>query len=317
MRKTSSLSSLFVIAGTLALGVPVAVQAQPSADVRIAFITAGRPGDASKVMVKGAKQAATDLGVEIDVRSVRSSRPDAVEQAVSTAVAERPDGLVVSADTTGALEAAITASGDTPTVAVGPGEPTVTGAVVHIATDESEARAVAGRQLADLGVTNALCLMVDSTARTRARCSSAAKALGAGGGVMDVLTALDPQGDPSGIRGAVAARLRRDPAIDGILMTDPESTSQTLGAIRDAERSDVTLATFDLGDDALDALEAGEMAFAVDQQPFLRGYLAVLALASYLRDGLVIGGGRPVSVASVLVTKQDAARVRELEQGIR
>jgi simple sugar transport system substrate-binding protein len=134
---------------------------------------------------------------------------------------------------------------------------------------------------------------------------------------MDLLTALDPAGDPSGIRGAVAARLRADPTIDGILMADAASTSQALGAIKDADRLDtITLATFDLGVDALDALAAGEMAFAVDQQPFLQGYLAVMSLTLYVRDGLLPGGGGPILVGPVMVTQEQAARVRDLARQV-
>jgi simple sugar transport system substrate-binding protein len=102
-------------------------------------------------------------------------------------------------------------------------------------------------------------------------------------------------------------------------MTDAASTSRTLGAITGVGRSfGLTLATFDIGADALDALEAGEMAFAVDQQPFLQGFLPVMALALYARAGLAAGGGDQLQVGSVMVTQEDAAQVRTLHQlGVR
>jgi simple sugar transport system substrate-binding protein len=191
--------------------------------------------------------------------------------------------------------------------------------VLHVSTDESVAGMAAGRQLAALGVTNGLCLTVEVGEPAGVRCSGAATALARNRGVMDVLTALDPWGDPSGIRGALAARLRTDPTIDGILMTDAASTSQALSAVKDAGRlASITLGTFDPGTDALDALEAGELTFAIEQQPFLQGYLALMSLALYVLDGLLPGGGGPVTVGPVVVTRQEATRVRELvRQGIR
>ena len=60
------------------------------------------------------------------------------------------------------------------------------------------------------------------------------------------------------------------------------------------------------------------MAFAVDQEPFLQGYLAVQSMALYARYGLLPGGGKPLLVGPVMVTDHDVARVRQLErQGIR
>ena len=91
-------------------------------------------------------------------------------------------------------------------------------------------------------------------------------------------------------------------------MTDAASTSQVVAAIADAGRdTTVELGTIGIGADALDALEAGRMAFAVDQQPFRQGYLAVLAMAAYARDGLLLGNGEPLTVRYAVVTPAGAS----------
>jgi simple sugar transport system substrate-binding protein len=81
---------------------------------------------------------------------------------------------------------------------------------------------------------------------------------------------------------------------------------------------DVPLATFDLSPEVLDALEEKRLIFAVDQQPFLQGYLPVLFLAQRARYGLSPPRERLVGTGPSFVTEREAARVRELiRQGIR
>ena len=77
-------------------------------------------------------------------------------------------------------------------------------------------------------------------------------------------------------------------------------------------------ATFDLGVDPLNALIAGEMDFAVDQQQFLQGYLPVNFLTLLDRYQLMPGGGLPVLSGPNFVTAENAADVLSLsEAGIR
>jgi simple sugar transport system substrate-binding protein len=310
------------LVGSALAAIPVGGVAQDGSEHHVSYITAGR-GGAAEVMEAGARQAAADMGVTLDVRSLRSVDPSRMEQQIETAAAARPDGLVIVVDDIGPLTTPIetAAAMGIPIVWAGPLDDAAmpSGVLVRVGPDDSLAGVAAGRQLSMLGVTNALCLKVDVGDPADSRCSGAAIGLAEEGGTMDVLTAIDPAGDPSGIRGAVAARLLADPTIDGILMTDANSTSQTLGAIAAVGRgSGLTVATFDIGSDALDALEANEMAFAVDQQPFLQGYLPVMVLALQARAGLLPGGGDPLLVGPVMVTPEDAARVRTLhQQGVR
>ena len=60
------------------------------------------------------------------------------------------------------------------------------------------------------------------------------------------------------------------------------------------------------------------MAFAIDQQPYLQGYLAVVALVKYLETGAMPGGGQIVRTGPAFVTRDNAADVIRLaERGIR
>ena len=55
--------------------------------------------------------------------------------------------------------------------------------------------------------------------------------------------------------------------------------------------STAKLATFDLNADVAKAVEDGKILFAVDQQPYLQGYIAVVMLTQYKANLNVLGGG--------------------------
>ena len=79
-------------------------------------------------------------------------------------------------------------------------------------------------------------------------------------------------------------------------------------------RSEV--ATFDLDNDLVAAVKRGDVQFAVDQQPYLQGYLAVDALWLYRTNGNVSGGGvAPVLTGPAFVTRTNADSVAEFAAG--
>ena len=73
------------------------------------------------------------------------------------------------------------------------------------------------------------------------------------------------------------------------------------------------IATFDLSPDVLDAIEAGNMLFAIDQQQYLQGYLPVVLLTLYNTNLNTIAN--PVLMTGPgFVTQDTAARVKDLSE---
>ena len=62
----------------------------------------------------------------------------------------------------------------------------------------------------------------------------------------------------------------------------------------------------------LAAVRDGKMLFAVDQQPYLQGYLPVVLLAQQAKLKVFPGGRRLIPTGPKFVTKADAAEVIEL-----
>ena len=71
---------------------------------------------------------------------------------------------------------------------------------------------------------------------------------------------------------------------------------------------------FDLGPDTLRAVQKGKLLFAVDQQPYLQGYLPVVMLANRARYGLLPAQGDVVATGANFVTRANAAQALELSE---
>jgi simple sugar transport system substrate-binding protein len=80
----------------------------------------------------------------------------------------------------------------------------------------------------------------------------------------------------------------------------------------------VAIAAFDLGPDVLSAVRDGKLLFAVDQQPYLQGYLPVVMLANRARYGLFPAQGDIVATGANFVTRANAdATIKLSERSIR
>ncbi len=66
------------------------------------------------------------------------------------------------------------------------------------------------------------------------------------------------------------------------------------------------VATFDLNKELVSAVEKGDIQFAVDQQPYLQGYLAIDSLWLHRTNGNFSGGGeQPVLTGPAFVDKSN------------
>jgi simple sugar transport system substrate-binding protein len=106
---------------------------------------------------------------------------------------------------------------------------------------------------------------------------------------------------------------------DGIMTLGPAGAIPALAALNAgglAQR--IKLATFDLSPDVLEAVRRGRMLFAVDQQPYLQGYLPVIMLSEEVKHGIFPAQGELIRTGPHFVTKDTADQAMRLSaQGIR
>jgi len=305
--------------------------ARPSADgadparsaLRFVVVTHGSSADPFwSVVINGVSDAARDMGVRADYQSPNTFDMVAMSQLLDAAVASRPDGLVVSipdADALGPSIRAAVAAG-IPVISINSGLDVYEslGALVHIGQPEYDAGFGAGERFLDQGARRVLCVNHEvGNVGLDLRCQGLEDALRERGVPSSVLAVdlADPEDTRQRIRGALAA----DASVDAMLVLGAIAADPALAALEQAGRAgSVSLATFDLSPSVLEAIAAGRMSFAIDQQQYLQGYLPIVFLTKYLETGTLPGGGKPIATGPGFVTRENAERVMELsEQGIR
>lgn len=262
------------------------------------------------VMKKGFDDACAAYGVSCNM----IGDPDITKQAalVDTSIANGVSGIILTLPNVDALRDAIQRAADAgiPVVTINSGSDVfaTTAAIGHAGQDEFIAGQGAGQRLADAGATNILCPIHEANnAALQARCDGVEA--GAAGATVKRL-----QIDIANLDAAFETLKTEvsDPSIDAVITLNPDVSIRARDAIAEAGSS-ATLATFDLGEEVLNSIEAGTMSFAVDQQQYLQGHLPVIALALNLQNGHVIGGGQAVLTGPGFV---DASNVAQVKDGV-
>ncbi|MFF3225393.1 sugar ABC transporter substrate-binding protein [Nocardia suismassiliense] len=281
----------------------------------VAVVTHGSPGDAFWNVVKnGAEAAGKDLGVRVEYNS--AGDPGQQAKLIDNAVAQGVDGLVVSMANPDALrpsiEKAVTAGIPVVTINSGENESVKYGAIGHVGQSESLAGQAAGKRLADAEKTKLLCVIHEAgNIGATQRCDGATKAFGNGTTLqVDINNPTDAQ---SRIKGALEA----DKTIDAVLTLNSQVAARAVDGVKESQ-SGATVATFDLNTDVVEAIRAGKLLFAVDQQQYEQGYLPVVLLQAYRTNLNTVGGGAPVQTGPAFVDKDNVDAVAALvAQGTR
>jgi len=281
-------------------------------DIRIDVITHANAGDSFWDVVKaGAVQAGKDEGVDLHYQS----DGDVGKQAtlIDNAVAAGTDGLVISMANPDGLEKSIKA-------AVAAGIPVVTinsgidkwkefGAITHVGQSEDLAGKAAGEQLKGLGAKNALCVIQEAgNVGLEQRCAGAKSTFGG------KLTNLQVDNtDLAGSEATIESKIQADPTIDGILTLGGDMSGQAVKAVA-ATGAKIQVGTFDVNADVVKNIVDGKLAFAIDQQPYVQGYLGVTGIYLKILNGNDIGGGQPVYSGPAIITKDNAQDVLKFAQ---
>lgn len=291
-------------------------------DYRFVVVTHGQASDPFwSVAANGVNDAADDMGVTVEYQAPGTFDMVEMSQLIDAAVASEPDGLVVSIPDADALGPSIQAAVDAgiPVISMNSGSDVFAdlGVLVHVGQTEFEAGLIAGQQFAEAGVKNAICINQEvGNVALDLRCEGFFEGLGSAGEVIPV-----DLNDPTGTTETVAGALQADDTIDGVLTLGPTGAEPTLTALDQAGMlGDVAFATFDLSPEVLDAIDRGDMLFAIDQAQYLQGYLPIVFLTKYLETGALPLGSvdRVVLTGPQIVTAETAAQVVDYsEQGLR
>ncbi|MGP4057710.1 substrate-binding domain-containing protein [Mycobacterium sp. 4D054] len=278
----------------------------------IAMITHEVPGDSFWDLVrKGAETAAKKDNIELRY----SNDPEAPNQAnlVQSAIDSNVDGIAVTLAKPDAMQAAVRAAEakGIPVVAFNAGMDAWKGMGVkeYFGQDGRIAGQGVGDRLRSENATKAICVIQEQGhVDLEARCA----------GVKETFPAtetLNVNGkDMPSVESTITAKLQQDPSIDYIVTL---GAPFALTAVQSAQNAGSTakIGTFDTNAALVEAIQAGDVQWAVDQQPYLQGYLAVDSLWLYLTNGNVIGGGQPTLTGPAFIDKSNIDAVAEYAKG--
>jgi simple sugar transport system substrate-binding protein len=287
------------------------------ADVHIWVVTHGQASSAFWTIVRnGIEAARRQMGVELTYRSPDVYDVGTMRELIDEAVASRPDGLVVSIPSP-ELEAPIRAAVDAgiPVVSINSGSEIArrAGTLAHVGQPEEVAGYKAGKRLARAGARAAVCVNHEvGNEGLDLRCAGFERALRESGGSSRVL-AVDSNKDREATRERIRLASRR-PGVDAVLTL----SNQEGELAAEVAPAGSILGTFDYSPKVLRAVRSGRMEFAVDQQPYLQGFLGVLLLAKYRETRAIPGGGEIIRTGPAFVTRESAEQVIALtEKGLR
>ena len=256
--------------------------------------------------------AGGQMGVTVEYRNPPTGDLADMARIIEQATASNPDGIIATIADFDVLSGPL---GN----AVGKGIPVITinsgtqeqskqiGALMHVGQPEYDAGKGAGEKAKAAGVTKFLCVnhYITNPASVE-RCRGYADALGVDLGSQ----MIDSGQDPAEIKSKVLAYMQANPDTNGILTLGPLSAHPTIAALDESGKAGtIHFGTFDLSGEIADAIKGDVIAFAIDQQPYLQGYLPVVILTNLTRYGVVPGNS--INSGPGFVTKANIGLVEQ------
>jgi simple sugar transport system substrate-binding protein len=277
----------------------------------IAMITHASPGDTFWDKIRNGALAA---GAKDNITVRYSNNDDPTKQAslITDAINSHVDGIAVTDPNPGAL---------CPTIkqAVAAGIPVVMfnagfanwqqcGAMEYFGQDETIAGIAAGQRMAKAGVKHVLCVVqTQGQLQLEERCAGVVQGFGSAGTVTKTYVNGT---DSAAVLSGLTAKLTQDKSIDAVILLSAPIALIALQAVSSAHSS-AKVYTFDTNAVEIAKIKSGAVQWAVDQQPFLQGYLSVDSLWLYLVNGNIIGGGRTVLTGPSFIDASNVAKIAQ------
>jgi simple sugar transport system substrate-binding protein len=289
-------------------GVDVAKHA--STPMTVAMITHAAPGDTFwDIVRKGAEAAAAKDNVKLRYASDTDGGGQAT--LVQNAIDSKVDAIALTLAKPDAMAAAVrkAQAAGIPVVVFNAGIDhwKGAGALSYFGSDDGRAGEIAGKRAAAEGARHVLCVSQEQGhIALEARCDGLRH--GFAPGRFDKVYVIGT--DMPSVRSTVAAKLRQDPSIDLVVTLGAPFGLTAVEAAKDVG-SKAKVATFDTNPQIPAAIRSGALLWAIDQQPYLQGYLAVDSLWLQKTNGNVIGGGDSVLTGPYFVDKSNVDRIEK------
>ncbi|WP_216587326.1 sugar ABC transporter substrate-binding protein [Streptomyces brasiliscabiei] len=276
--------------------------------MKIAMVTHAPSGDTFwDIIRKGAEAAAAKDNVELVYANDESASGQAT--LIQNAIDQKVDGIAVTLAKPDALKDAIAKAekAGIPVVGFNSGMDVwkEQGLLSFFGQDESVSGQAFGEKLNATGAKHALCVVqVQGHVGLEARCAGVKKTFKG-----ETENLYVNGNDMPATKSTISAKLKQDSSIDQVVTLGAPFALTAAESVSESD-SEAKVATFDLNKELTDAIKAGDIEFAVDQQPYLQGYLAVDSLWLYKNNGNYSGGGEaPVLTGPAFVDKDNVDQI--------
>ena len=270
--------------GRMLLAASLALTALPAlAADRYVLVSHAPDSDSWWNTIKNAiKEADKDFGVQTDYRNPPSGDLADMARIIEQASARNYNGVVTSIADYDVLKKPLeqVIAKKIPLITINSGttkQSESLGAIMHVGQPEFDAGKGAGERAKAAGVKSFVCVNHYATnPASFERCKGFAEAIGADFRA----STIDTGDDPTTVESKVSAYLRNNPNTQAILTLGPSSAHPTLKTVdKMGLKGKVFFATFDLSPEISAGIKDGTIAFAIDQQPYLQGYIPIAVFA--------------------------------------
>lgn len=165
------------------------------------------------------------------------------------------------------------------------------GAMNYVGSDDYQTGVSAGAYFATHGQTKLVCVnTLPGAANLEAQCKGLNDGVTANGGTSEMLPLPSTSfGDATAVTQAVAAYLQQNEDVTGVYTIGNMDAISAHAAIAQAGAGDrVKLGGMNMDQTILDNIKAGTQMFAMDQEGYYQGFLAVTILNNYVNYGLSV-----------------------------
>jgi simple sugar transport system substrate-binding protein len=189
------------------------------------------------------------------------------------------------------------------------------GALNYVGSDDYLAGVAAGTYFGKHGLKKLVCVnTLPGAANLQAQCKGLTDGVTTAGGTAETLPLpMSNFGNPTAVAEAVKAYLLQHPDVNGVYtIGNVDANSASIAITQAGADGKVMLGGVNMDQTILDNIKAGKQMFAIDQQGYLQGYLAVSMLNGYVNAGLTVAS-RPILTGPGIV---DAAIVDATMAGV-
>ncbi|MCH8560313.1 MULTISPECIES: substrate-binding domain-containing protein [unclassified Nesterenkonia] len=279
------------------------------------LITHAADGDTFWDYVRaGAEEAAAQKNINL----VYNNHVEGAQQAelIQSAIDAGADGIAVTMAKPEAMTPNVQSATEAgiPVVSLNAGEEEAfdAGVLSHFGQDENVAGEALGQRLADEGIEHTICVIQEQGhVGLENRCAGIAEH------VPETEILYVEGTDMTQVSSTVEAKLQTTPDADAIVGLGGPFTETILDVV-ESSGSEIEVASFDLNATIVQAVLDDNLMFAVDQQPWLQGYLSVDTLWLHHYGAFEPGGGLPVLTGPAIIDAENAEAVQSFaDEGLR